>query len=294
MKIKTILASLLSAVAVQGVTAGEWCPPCTDKCPVEDCCEPSGTISMGFETDYIFYGVRLARESIWADVNYTFDALPLPVTVGVWHLSTLGSGVTSRAFDETDLYASVELPSIMGFDASVGYTHYFFPTDRLPQYAQGGDSTGEIHLNLSRELAFGVTGFYRGAYDFNMPSAFAAWPPAGQDQDSGAWIHKAGVETEVPLTDCISAVLSGGVVYTDNYWHQNVGTTRTSGWNNYYLQAALPVSISSCAVVTPYVGYSGTPDTWVADGVTGMGVAGNGGANANDVLHGGISVTVGF
>ena len=283
MKIKALLATLIGAVALQGATAGEWCPPVIDKCPVECCDELPGSISVGYDTDYIFYGVRLARDVVWADVNYTFDlpCVGLPVTIGAWHLSSLGSGVATGNDgygDETNLYAAVGLPSICGFDMELGYKALFYPTTRGPRGTlnNGGDSQNEISLTISREIFCGVTASYRAAHDFNIRD----FNSPGQDL-SGSWIHTIGLDKTIDISDCIALDLSGGVLYSDNYWANQVAAgNRETGWNNYYIQAALPIAVGQCATLTPYLGYSGTPDTWVADGINGLVP----GANRNDVF----------
>lgn len=324
MKIKALIAVLVGAVGLQSASAGcNWCPPAAkDKCPV-DCCEDlPGSISVGYASDYIFYGVRLAEDSVWGDVNYTFDipCVGLPLTIGVWHLTSLGSGEPAgndNYGDETDLYASLGLPSICGFDFSLGLTHYMFPTTRPPSNAAGtggpifGDSTTEISIEVSRELFCGVTMTYRGAHDFNAPAHLSQTITPGlpfSNNDTGAWVHTLSLAKTFDITDCIALDLSGGVLYTDNYWvnlnnHQGVGaannnTKSHSGWNSYFIEAALPIAVGRCATLTPYIGYSGAPSGWVADGKLGIDSAGNGdgiqNANANDVFHGGVSLEVGF
>jgi hypothetical protein len=272
-------------------------------------------------SDYIFYGVRLAEDSVWADVNYTFDipCVGLPLTVGVWHLTSLGSGDPSgndNYGDETDLYASLGLSFFCGFDASIGVTHYMFPTTRPSAPGANpngvfGDSTTEVNIEISRELFCGLVLSYRGAHDFNAPAHLSASATPGLPfsiNDTGAWVHTLGLAKTFDITDCIALDLSGGVLYTDNYWvnvtnHQGVGnpnnTTKShSGWNSYFLEAALPITVGRCATLTPYVGYSGAPSGWVADGKLGIDAAGDANgiqnANANDVFHGGVSISVGF
>ena len=301
MKIKALLATLVGAVALQGATAGTWCPPAPAKCPIDDCPDVGANVSVGYGTDYFFYGVRFARDHFWGDVNYTFDKLPVPITLGVWHLTDIGAN--SFYGDETNLYLSAGLPSIMGFDASIGYTHYLYPTTRGPSPGGPfGDSQSEIHLKISREVACGFSVFYRGAYDFVAPSHLSNPWLFGpfSNRDSGAWVHTLGVDKGIEINDRISLALSGGVYYTDNYWGDLVSTNRffgthsgrSSGWNSYYLKAALPIALNCRATLTPYIGYNGTPDTWVADGLRGFTIGGN--PNANDAFHGGISLSVDF
>ena len=289
MKIKAILASLVGAVAISGATAGEWCPPAPDKCPVEECCPDLGaTISVGYMSDYIFYGARLARDSVWADVSYTFDGLPLPVTVGVWYLSSFNpdgnqiAGAAGPYGDEADFYMTVGLPSMAGIDASFGYTAYTLPTQT---FGVDSSSQHEIHLALSKEIYCGVSAFYRAAYNFT-----------NRNRAQGAWVHKAGLAYNMDINDCIGLGLSGGVYYTDNYYFSQFSPGTDTGWNNYFLRAELPIALNCRTRLTPYIGYSGTPDTWVLDGSNaGLGAGGpNWGQNSNDVFHYGFSFSVDF
>ncbi|MEO0414202.1 MAG: hypothetical protein AAF226_04520, partial [Verrucomicrobiota bacterium] len=75
----------------------------------------------------------------------------------------------------------------------------------------------------------------------------------------------------------------------------NASTPRSSGWNNYYLRAALPIALNCRATVTPYIAYNGTPDTWIADGINNaVGYPAGLGNGGNDAIHGGVSLSVDF
>lgn len=284
MKVKAIFAGLVGAVALQGATAGEWCPPAAAKCPVEE--SPCyGSISVGYESDYLFYGARLAEDSMWADVNYTFDCLPIPITLGVWAINDLNADYGT----EVDFYASFGLPSILGFDQSFGYTLYTYPSEGA---FGGGPSQNEISYEISREIYCGWTASYRVAYDFNM------WDLGGLTQggQNGAWMHTIGIAKSWEISDCVALDFGAGVLYSDNYWAPqavNGVIQDNTGWNNYYIQAALPMAVGCTgATLTPYVGYNGTPDGWVLDG-TNYGPLSNN-TNFNDLLHWGVSFGVEF
>ncbi len=300
MKLNTLLAALIGAIAINGVVAGDCYAPTSGKCPVECSPDAKGHISIGYDSDYILYGVRHLRDNVWADVNYTFDGLPVPVTVGARQITGLGSTADNN-WDESDLYASVELPSFFGFTSTIGYIHRFYPNLRGPSGTNNaatlGDSRGELWFQLDRELFCGVNAFYRRAYDRNMPSALS--PLHGNTEDNGAWVHTLGLEKSFCITDNIGLDLSGGVLYSDNYWPATITQRfdntldhdRSSGWNSYYIRAALPIALGCKATLTPYVRYNGSPDSWLADGVDLLPTNGN---NANDIFSGGVSVTVDF
>ena len=120
MKIKALLATLIGAVALQGATAGTWSPPDKGgKCPVVDCPDIGGNISVGYDSAYLFKGVRLAHDVFWGDVNYTFDGLPFAPNIGIWHLTDLGTFPNSFYGDETNIYLGLSTPSVLGFDTAL-------------------------------------------------------------------------------------------------------------------------------------------------------------------------------
>jgi hypothetical protein len=69
------------------VNEGERGKALVDKTPTVECVDVGGEVNVGHETDYIFYGVRCAGDSVWTDVNDTFDGLAIPTTIGAWYLN---------------------------------------------------------------------------------------------------------------------------------------------------------------------------------------------------------------
>lgn len=263
---KSILFALIGATTI-GLEAGDWGKAPVDKTPIEECVDLGGEISLGYESAYIFKGVLFAGDSVWTDLNYTFEGLTLPITVGVWYLNGINDSALGAALDELRIYASADLGTFAGFDVDLGYTHYTFPEFRSNFAPLGG--YGEGNLGITRSLGF-VDLSYGMAYGFG----------GGGVAPSG-WFHDLGAKRAFSLTDDVSLVLGAGVTYTDGYWGP-------SGWNNYYLTASLPISLNCRTTLTPYIGYVGAPDTWVVDGIFGTNDA------QSDVLHGGVSVNVSF
>lgn len=287
MKIKTFLTAMMAAVALNA-SAGEWCAPdCKDKCVIEEPCLTGFNMTFGYETDYVFYGVRVASDYIWADLSYTFDCLPLPITVGVWTMNSMEN--QDGYGNEVDPYISVGLPSVLGFDIAFTYTLFTFPEFRNAAPGNLGDSTNELSMSFSREIWGGLGFGYTVRHDLNVPGAFAG-PNTVWSEQNGAWVHDLSLTKGWDVTDCIGLELTGGVLYTDNYWSTIVTSGGDSGWNNYYFSLAMPITVGCNASITPHISYSGTPDGWVADGAAG-GVAG---ANQNDVFYGGVSIGVDF
>jgi hypothetical protein len=68
---KTIAFSALLAGSIS--VAGDWGKSPTGKTPIEECVDLGGEISVGYESDYIFYGVLYAGDSVWTDMNHTYE-----------------------------------------------------------------------------------------------------------------------------------------------------------------------------------------------------------------------------
>jgi len=270
---KAILVAIIGAMAL-GVNAKDWGKaPVMDKTPIEECYDISGEVSLGYDTDYIFNGVRFARDSVWADANYTFDSLWAPITVGAWYLT--GAHGLSETYGELNVYASVGLGSYAGVDVSLGYTYFFFSDSYFPP---SGTDHGEINIDLAYSLGF-VDVIWSSDYAHNSDEE--GWSPVE------GWFHTFGLERGFGITDTVSLVLGAGVGYSDGY---NVGLTRSSGWNHYYVTASLPVELNCRATLTPYVGYNGGPSAWIVNGISGVPF----GQPQSDILHGGVSLSVSF
>ncbi|MDF1816268.1 MAG: hypothetical protein P1V20_28980 [Verrucomicrobiales bacterium] len=316
MKITLLTASIIGAFSISGAVAGpyNYCPPPAKSvpCPV-DCCEDlSGHVAISYMSDYIFRGVRYSRDTVGLTASYSFDQCCQQVKIGVNHYSSLGAGHRGNYLghngDQTDIFAVVGLPSLCGFDLSLRYDHYLYANARTPGgngflgNERTGDSHGALGMTITREIFCGLNFSYTAAYDFQGPSAQAfgnanvAAIGAGNGiipnnlQDHGAWIHTLALNKSYCITDCVGLDLSAGLLYTDNVWQNGSGGGSSAGWNNYFIEAALPIIIGRCATLTPYIGYNGTPDTWMADDI----YNGMPSGNRNDVFHGGIRLGVDF
>ena len=277
---KIVLLATLSALTL-GANAGDWGKtPVEPKVVIEECVDLGGSISTGYMSDYIFYGVRFAGDSVWTDVNYTFDGLAIPITVGAWYLNGINDDIAPGGdYDELDLYISAAVGTFAGFDVSLGYTHYLFPEFRSNVAPTGG--YGEIGLNIKRSLGF---------VDVLFESNYAM---GGGNIAPNGWYHQLGVEKTIGLTDNIGVVLGAGVGYSDEYFQvgglvPNAFSPRSSGWNHYYATVSLPIQLNCRTTLTPYVGYNGGPDTWIVDGIAGSNDL------QSDILHGGVSLKVAF
>ena len=274
---KAILAIAIGALTI-GANAGDWGKaPVYDKAPIEECVDLGGNISAGYHTDYIYKGVRLGRDTVSTHVDYTFEGLALPVTLAVDYNNVINGAVIG---DETAVSLGAAIGTYGGFDLGLSYTQRFYAE------ANGSSSSGEIGLHASRDLGF-ATLVANAYYNLNAPNSWnGIVGGAAANNDNGSFYYDAGLEKSIALAGH-NVVLAGGVAYSDNYWGGIANTNHSSGWNHYYFRASLPIELNCRTTLTPYVGYVGAPEGWIADGL------GNAGAGS-DIFHGGISLNVSF
>lgn len=178
-----------------------------------------GTISAGYMTNYIFYGVDLGSNAVWTGVDYTITETPIPIDVGVWYINPTDGNLD----DELDVYASVAGPSVAGFDTSVTMTGYFFPDS-------GADATYELGLGVSRSL---------GVVDFNATARY--------DFEIEGWYFETGVSKGIAISDSLEVVVSTGISYQIDYWSNG------GDFNHVYVMASLPIALRSNVTLEPYV-----------------------------------------
>lgn len=227
---KAILLATVSALTF-GAQAGDWGKAPVGKAPIEECVDLGGEISVGWMSEYYYKGFQFADSSVWADVNYTFEGLAVPVTVGVFYVNGIDTHSIFPNTDQGELYVSAAVGTFAGFEVNVGYSHHFYPEQGRGPFSPSS-SLGEVGLDVRRSLGF-VDFVAQSNYLFN---------------DAG-WYHELGLEKSIGLTDNISLVLAGGAGYSDKL------TARESGWNHYYLRASLPIQLNCRTVLTPYIGY---------------------------------------
>ncbi len=263
---------LAAGLAASGVIAGDWGKAPAGKSPIEECVDLGGEISVGYESDYLFYGVLYAGDSVWTDINYTYEGLPLPLTMGVWYLNGIngpGAGTTSSTPISTRRSPTSR---VRGQFRLLSLRLHRVPQQRVSERRLRRSLCGSHAQPRLRRCDLRP---HRGD---------------GRRRIGRGWYHELGFEKTIELCDKAGLVLGGGVGYTDNYYDTVLyGSNRDSGWNHYYLRASLPIYLNCRTTLTPYIGYNGAPDTWIADGID-AGVEGP----QTDILHGGVALTVAF
>ena len=269
---KFFVAALTAAIPA-ALISGDYgkAPLPKNPIPVEECYDLGGEISSGYATDYVLHGLRVNRDTVWADVNYSFDTI-VPLNFGVTHFSGIGRMFPYNAIgpiDETDLYLVATLENIAGFTVDLSYTHRFLPFSNLVGF---DGSYGEFGIDVRRDLGF-VDLVFGSDVGFNSRNSFFAG--GGGD----GWVHYAGLEKRFQVCEMSDLVLSGGVGYHDGYYFN--APQNSSDWSHYYVNAALPIQLNCRTTITPYMGYNGVQQWNVF-------------APQGDLLHGGVSLKVDF
>lgn len=286
-----VIPAILSALAFGVIAhAGDWGKTPVGKGPVEECRDLGGTLALGYESDFIYKGLLVGGQSAVGNLQYQFGGLPLPVTFGVDYTNVISTNEFANIFDDAlAVSGRVALPSLAGIDASVSYTHRFYPEN--PNTPLWPSSSAEAGLHLSKDLKVLLLK-YNAYYNFNVPNSWNGTLPTLNNADNGAWYWDISAERSFDVAG-VPLVVAGGVAFADNYWGSApAGQTggRTSGWNHYFLRASVPIELNCRTLLTPYVGYLGTPEGWLMDGAPDW-------ANRpaqSDLLHGGLNLKVDF
>ncbi|MCB1076248.1 MAG: hypothetical protein KDM64_00345 [Verrucomicrobiae bacterium] len=213
MKLKLFVYSMMGAIAIPFANAGD-AKGVTEAVVAE---EPlGGTISAGYMSNYIFYGVDFGSNAVWTGVDYAVAGTPL--NVGVWYINPTDGNLD----DELDIYASVG-QEIAGFDASLTMTGYFFPDS-------GADATYELGIGLERSL---------GIVDWNATARY--------DFEVEGYYFETGISKGIAVADNIELVLSTGISYQIDYFASG------GEFNHVYLMASLPIALRSNVTLEPYV-----------------------------------------
>jgi hypothetical protein len=260
MKIKAILASLLSAVALSGATAGEWCPPAKDtgKCPVECCSDLGLTFSTGYDSAYYFRGLWFSNNNTWSSLTYN-KAIndKWSFALGTYYTSSQNTdlaGFGDLEYSELDAFTSVTYDA--GFATfALGFTHFqFFDT-----------FSGSINGNT-----FGIPGMRDSQIRDSSEVSLTMTIPLGDnasiyalyanDVRIGGQYAEMGGSYTFAVSDCFSIIPSVQVGYNvDNYFtyfpaaNANGVAFPQSGWNHIRPMITAPYKINECMTLVPYV-----------------------------------------
>ena len=225
--------------------------------------EIEAELYTGYHSIYEFRGVDFGDDlvDIGLDLNYEL-ADGLSLNGGLWYASWDEAGGEG---DELDLY--IGLTKTLGdFDVSVGYTKYIFP-------GASDINTEEVFIGISTELACGL-GLALTYYE-------------DVDAIDGGYLEfEAGKSIE--LTECASLDLAAGAAWSYDYNSETVaaGDGSLSGFNHFYLSAALPITLKEDVTLTPYLKFVGADDDLANSSDASDG--------NDDLFYGGVSLAIAF
>ena len=287
---KAILVAVIGAMTL-GVNAGDWGKAPVGKAPIEECIDLGGVINVGWMSDYFYAGYHLTTSTVHGGVNYTFDGLAVPITIGAQYFNSVDRPTFGVSADTLQLSAAADLGTIAGFDLELAYTQHLFPEGLNPVFNEPafpyGDTIAEVSLRFRRDLGFATL---VGSANYLPGETDPANPATGGVAADVGFYGNVGLERAFGITDNISLVLSGGAGYVDMF-----GTSRLAqrGWNHYYVQASLPIQLNCRTTLTPYIGLNEQP-SFIANNNP-VNFAGFPPTPADgSVVHGGVALSVSF
>lgn len=218
MKNLSLIAALSLSITGTAVAEGGKVVP-IDPAPV---CEApfTGTVSVGYETTYLFRGFDFGSDAPWAGVDLNGQLLGLDLNIGAWYLNATDDTVD---YDELDLYAYVALPDLGPFAVSAGGTWFYF--------AETATDGGELLLDLSTSL---------GPVDLGFVTVY--------DIGEEGWNWQLALGKTIGLGDCLDLVLGAGVSYSDSYYFD------VTGWNHAFATAGLDFALTETTTLSTYIG----------------------------------------
>ncbi len=225
--------------------------------------EIEAEIYTGYHSIYEFRGVDFGDDlvDVGVDLNYEL-ADGLSLNGGLWYASWDEAGGEG---DELDLY--VGLTKTLGdYDLSVGYTKYMFP-------GASDINTEEVSVGISTELACGL--------------GLALTYFEDIDAIDGGYLEFEAAKS-VSLTDSLSVDLSAGAAWSYDYNSETVaaGDGSLSGFNHFFVTAALPIALKEDVTLTPYIKYVGADDDLANSSDASDG--------NDDLFYGGVSLSIAF
>lgn len=239
----------------------------------------SGSLHIGYNSDYIFRGVDLGNGMAEAGLNGSYDlGNGFAISGGLWYASiedsAYGNGtlfgpglVLPDHYSELDLYAQVSKD--FGFlTANIGYIWYHYEnTDiRVP----GGsfkliDDAQEIYFGVSRELGWGINGALTYYWDV--------------EGDNGGYTEIA-LSKNFAIQDRVSldAGVKAGYLFEEG------------GFSHITPQLVLNYKATDTVTISPYIAYSVELDHLEDVSANKLGLGGS----QHNYLYGGVKLSVSF
>ena len=177
-----------------------------------------GSVSVGYESTYLFRGVDFGDDAPWSGLDLNYDLSDtVSINAGAWYINP-SEGSDN---DELDLYASIT-KTFGDLSISFGGTWFYFP--------EASADVSELGTSLGYSLGFVDLGasYY---YDFETEGHY----------------YEAGVSKSIGLTDTIALNLATGAGFGSDYYD-------VDGFSHVYVTAGLTFALSETVAFDIYVG----------------------------------------
>lgn len=257
MTIKTITKSLALAAACTSLTAfaGTPAPAPAPAPPPADLW--TGSVTLGWDTDYIFRGFHVTDESATAalDLNFALSDT-MTLNLNAWYLNGAGGG---DSYDELNLYAKLLFKVSDTLSIGPSFRYYYYPfVSGGEQYEPGLELAWAPCANSS--VTFGV--FY--------------------ETETEALYAELGASYTFKVNDSFSVVPGAVISYLD----RDQGAVDINDFNHFAVYVKAPITLKENVTLTPYVAWN-----CPLDAIDSAGGLNNG---QDDEFYGGVALTVGF
>jgi len=216
--IATLCAGLVGSLTLaHSASAGEVPTPMDPVCVIPF----YGSVSVGYDTSYLFRGGRLGDDAPWAGLDLNYDISDtLSLNFGTWYINPTNNEVVG---DELDIYA-YGITSLGNWDVAVGGTWFYFAED-------GGDE-GELNFVATRPIGTLFDFTFDYVYDLTFEGHYF-----------GYYASKT-----IPLTNCLDLNLDTGISHGDDNYNYII-----LGGDHMYASAGLTWYMTDAASVNAYV-----------------------------------------
>jgi hypothetical protein len=257
----TISAALLACTALSA-QAGTIAPgPAPTPGPINSDFW-TGSVTIGYDTDYIFRGYEISEDNAWMSLDLNFAlADRWTLNFNAWYTNS-----TDSNYDELNLYTRLFY--------KVNDNFSFGPSFRWYNYPSYGDSDSDQY----------------------EPGLEFAWAPCANASVTGGVFYETETETlyvelggsyTFKLTDRVSLVPGAVISYADTEQTltdgESMWTDSVNGFNHATIYVKLPIMLKDNVTLTPYV--AGNFPLDVVDDITG---------DDDEEIYGGVSLSVGF
>ena len=256
--------ALLAACSALTAQAGVTPPPAVGPAPAPTSLW-SGSVTLGYDTDYIYRGVQVYSGNEFAtdlfsatlDLNYQINDR-LTWNFNAWYGNSFSS---DSNYDELDLYTRLLYKVNDQFSFGPSFKYYYYPVFKGTSYDKQFEPGLEAVWVPCANTTVNVGVFY--------------------ETESDALYVELGASHVIKINDTISLVPGAVISYTDR--DNSVFAPSSSDFNHAAIYLKAPITLKSNVTVTPYAAVNFP-----------LGAVDDLAPWQEEELYGGISLSVGF